>query len=226
MVVPANFAAVQGQTVISADNLNTTIQTVYNYAALRAFSSAVANQVVFCMGSVSPLDGGQAHYIWSPTATGPDNGNTIIMPTGNVQGAWVAFYPLPTWAQFGEFFAPFTPSAIYAQSPTAPYPLAVFTGSTFSGYYGFIGIKTVFVSFNVAINDTQGLIGAYFFNLPPVGTPNLWAYGACREYAHTGVIGTVQVFPTDVTAALVRYDGGGLITKDFNIAGSLIYTIA
>lgn len=228
MAVPANFAAVQGQTVISADNLNSVIQTVYNYAALRAFSSAVANQVVYCMGTSTPGDGGQAHYYWSPTATGPDNGETIIMPTGNTVGAWVAFYPLPTWARFGAYLASWTPTTVQAQSSAAGNPIVTVPPSayTFTGYYAYLGLKTIHVAFDITLGDMTGYTGVLWFALPPVGTPNTWSVGALRENAHTGVMGYALFSSGDTSAAVVRYDGQSLVTTGFTLIGNVIYTIA
>ena len=88
MTAPANQTFVQGQGAVSADALNTFAQTVVNLAQLRAFTG-LSNMVCIVQGSVAPNDGGQGTYYYNSTSTAADNGTTVIVPSGNVQGAWI-----------------------------------------------------------------------------------------------------------------------------------------
>lgn len=85
--------AVQGQGVVSADNLNTYLQGADNAAALRSFIGYAADGItvqVYMRGQVSVGDGFQGFFYWNPSAIGPDdNGVTTIVPTGTSSGAWV-----------------------------------------------------------------------------------------------------------------------------------------
>lgn len=88
MTAPANYTWAQGQGSVSADNLNTFVQTVVNIAALRNFVG-LNNMVCIVQGSVAPNDGGQGTYFYNSSSAATDNGTTIIVPTGNSQGAWI-----------------------------------------------------------------------------------------------------------------------------------------
>lgn len=88
MVAPALNVARQGLGSVNADNLNTAEQTCDNLAQLRAFIGIQGVQV-FLRGYVTLNDGGQGPFVWISTATGPDNGTSIIIPTGVTVGAWV-----------------------------------------------------------------------------------------------------------------------------------------
>ena len=85
---PSNYVLAQGQGAVSADNLNTFVQTAVNIAALRGFSG-LSSMVCIVQGSISPNDGGQGTYYFNSASTATDNGTTIIVPTGATQGAWV-----------------------------------------------------------------------------------------------------------------------------------------
>jgi hypothetical protein len=89
MAAPANFIAVQGIGMISADQLNTLMQWTLNVASLRGFSGAVSNQVCYILGYVAPNDGGQGHYYWSPSSVAVDNGTTVVVPSGDTLGGWL-----------------------------------------------------------------------------------------------------------------------------------------
>lgn len=88
MTAPALQPYVQGQGVVSADNLNTFEQTCDNPPQLRAITG-VAGMQVFMRGNVTPGDGGQGTFYWNAAGTAPDdNGVTTILPTGSVIGEW------------------------------------------------------------------------------------------------------------------------------------------
>ncbi len=95
MTAPAPTVYIQGQGSVSADQLNTFLQGLTNVALLRTLTGVPGMQVNL-LGYNSPNDGGQGGFYWSPTSLGPDNGNTIIVPTGGTlpsglaaSGAWV-----------------------------------------------------------------------------------------------------------------------------------------
>jgi hypothetical protein len=84
--LPTVFA--QGQGAVSADNLNTFIQTVLNYAQLRNFP-ALAGMVAYAQGAATADDGGQGFYYYVTTGNYTDNNSTVIVANGTVQGAWL-----------------------------------------------------------------------------------------------------------------------------------------
>ena len=88
MPAPALQAYIQGQGAASADNLNTFESTCDTIVQLRGFIGLPGMQV-FVRGFLAIGDGGGGPFYWSPTATGPDNGTSIIVPTGSAIGAWV-----------------------------------------------------------------------------------------------------------------------------------------
>lgn len=88
MGVPTNAVMPQGLGSVSADLLNTYVQTVANLAALRAFIGT-GQMAIQLQGYASQDDGGQGIFVWTATSTGPDNGTTVIVPNGVVEGAWI-----------------------------------------------------------------------------------------------------------------------------------------
>lgn len=88
MAVPANFVAQNGVSQISADNLNTCVQTVNTVASLRGFIGTGLQQVVL-EGSSSPGDGGQGTFYWNSTGVAADDGGvTTVVPNGVSVGCW------------------------------------------------------------------------------------------------------------------------------------------
>lgn len=107
MAIPANAVQIQGAGVVNADEANTFVQAVTNLSALRTFTG-LSDMMIYLQGYNTPGDGGQAPYYYNSAATGPDNGSTVIVPTGAIQGAWIR---LPT-SVLGLL--------IYAALPTGP----------------------------------------------------------------------------------------------------------
>lgn len=87
MAAPALLAQIQGQTVSSADNLNTYEQTCDNLIQLAAFVGLPGMQV-FARGIATPGDGGQAPFYWATGVYTNDGLNTIV-PIGVTSGAWL-----------------------------------------------------------------------------------------------------------------------------------------
>lgn len=88
MTAPSLAAQIQGQGVVSADNLNTYEQTCDSVQQLRAFVGLPGIQVAI-RGISAVNDGGAGVFYWDTSATGPDNGVNVIVPTGAAKGAWI-----------------------------------------------------------------------------------------------------------------------------------------
>jgi len=88
MTAPTPQQFIQGQGTVSADNLNTFVQTVTNVAQLRSLIGLPGMQILL-EGISVPGDGGAGPFYWNTTATGPDDGVNTIVPQPGVAGAWV-----------------------------------------------------------------------------------------------------------------------------------------
>lgn len=88
MTAPQLTRYVNGQGIVSGDQANTFEQTCDDVVQLRALIGVTGMQV-FIRGFVTPGDGGAGPFYWNTTATGPDNGNSVIVPQPGVPGAWV-----------------------------------------------------------------------------------------------------------------------------------------
>lgn len=95
MAAPALTKYVQGVGEVTADGLNTFIQSCNTIAQLRTFTGAVG-QTIGVLGSAATGDGGGGVYYWSATSTADDNGSTVIRPTGAAIGAWLWLGYFPT----------------------------------------------------------------------------------------------------------------------------------
>lgn len=88
MTAPAPAVQQPGIGAVSADQLNTYVQTVLNFAQLRTFP-ALANMSVYVLGGVSASDGLQGIFYYVSSGTYTDDGTTTIVPYGAIQGAWL-----------------------------------------------------------------------------------------------------------------------------------------
>jgi hypothetical protein len=88
MTVPSLNAYIQGLDVVSADQLNTYIQTAQNTTQLRALIGLPGMEVDL-QGITTPNDGGGGRFYWNSTALGPDDNDTVIVPQYGIPGAWV-----------------------------------------------------------------------------------------------------------------------------------------
>lgn len=93
MSVPANSVWFPGIGSVPADQLNTYVQTVLNYAQLRTFTGQTY-MLVNVLGAVSPADGGQGLFWYNASSTAADNNTTVIVPSGAVMGAWLYIPPI------------------------------------------------------------------------------------------------------------------------------------
>ena len=92
MAPPLPTVAAQGQGSVGSDQLNTYVQTVQNFAQLRSFA-ALNDMSVQVLGGASEGDGSQGLFWYDASSTAPDDNATVIVPTGNTQGAWLLLPP-------------------------------------------------------------------------------------------------------------------------------------
>ena len=86
--MPSNSVQYAGQGTVGAEQYNAYVQAAANISALRAFT-ALDGMTALCLGTNTLNDGGQGIYTYSASSTATDNGTTVIVPYGAVQGAWL-----------------------------------------------------------------------------------------------------------------------------------------
>lgn len=94
---PLPTVFVTGQGSVNGDMLNTFVQVCQNFAQMRTFS-ALNDMSVYVLGGASEGDGLQGQFWWNGYLINPvDNNTTVIVPYGNIQGAWLRLpVSLPT----------------------------------------------------------------------------------------------------------------------------------
>ena len=95
MSAPFPIVSINGMAVVPADLLNTYVQTVVNFAQLRTFTG-LSGMLVEVQGGAAPGDGLGGTFYYSAASTAADNGSTVIVPLGAIQGAWVKLTPVYT----------------------------------------------------------------------------------------------------------------------------------
>src|SRR5665213_117455 len=94
MTAPALATYVNGANQVSADNLNTFMQTCNIASDLRAFGGTLGVEV-YMRGFSAINDGGQGVFYWnSGSTTADDGGVTTVVPSGSTAGAWNRITPL------------------------------------------------------------------------------------------------------------------------------------
>lgn len=89
MAVPENNVFVDGGAPVDGDALNTFVQTCNTMADLRAFIGTSGMQVSV-LGQNAVNDGNGGTFYWNATGTAPDdNGISVVLPSGSVEGEWV-----------------------------------------------------------------------------------------------------------------------------------------
>jgi hypothetical protein len=88
MSAPAPQVQYAGVGTVGADQYNTFVQVVINYAQLRTITG-LQDMAILALGTVSEGDGGQALFYFNSLSTALDNNTTVIAPTGSVQGRWL-----------------------------------------------------------------------------------------------------------------------------------------
>lgn len=85
---PSPAVQIAGLGAISADNCNTFLQVIANFAQLRTFTG-LNDMAVYVLGGASEGDGLQGNFWFNTTSTATDNGSSVIVPNGAIQGAWL-----------------------------------------------------------------------------------------------------------------------------------------
>lgn len=181
----------QGQGSVPAKWLNRALQSVDNFAALRA-APGITGMTVWCQGGVSFNDGLQGTFSWVQSSTAPDNNSSVIVPTGYVQGAWI-LQPLAT----GSLGPNSVPNSALAQAPahTLKGNLSGVTASVADNT-----LAAVTAALSYATTSAQGAIEL-----------------ATNAQAIAGTSTTLGVTPAGLAAAIA---GTGLIlTANYNVPG-------
>lgn len=116
MSAPSLAAQIQGQGVVSADNLNTYMQTAQMASQLRDFSG-LPGMAVILQGITVPNDGFGGVFYWNSAGTEPDDNLNYIIPEGTGTGEWVRFGLIATSGASG-FLALITASSVAAAGTT------------------------------------------------------------------------------------------------------------
>lgn len=88
MSAPALSVFIQGQSTVSADNLNTFVQGGVIASQLRALTG-LPGMTAFLTGITTPNDGQGGFFYWNAAGTEPDDNLNYIQPEGTGTGEWV-----------------------------------------------------------------------------------------------------------------------------------------
>jgi hypothetical protein len=88
VTAPQLTAYVNGPIAVSADQLNTFMQTCDNAAQMRGLIG-VAGMSLSARGIDSVNDGLGGDFYWNSTSAGPDDNMNTTVPTGVLMGAWI-----------------------------------------------------------------------------------------------------------------------------------------
>lgn len=146
MTAPSLSKYVNGLSTVTADQLNTMMQTCDNVAQLRAFVGITGIEVTI-RGYTAIGDGGQGTFYWNASGTAADDGGvTTVVPNGATLGCWIRIAN-NTVANTGavatnaSFYIPFlatntstpqalnTTSALYFNPSTGALSATVFGGA-------------------------------------------------------------------------------------------------
>lgn len=94
-MIPALALYIQGQGVVSADNLNTFVQWCSTTTQLRSFIG-VPSMTAFLQGTATIDDGGQGLFFWQAKVIETDDNLNYIIPIGSNGGGWVRFGVIPS----------------------------------------------------------------------------------------------------------------------------------
>jgi hypothetical protein len=95
MTVPSLAIQIQGQGTVSADNLNTYIQTAQTANQLRTLVG-LPGMSANLQGISIPGDGNGGFFYWNSSGTEPDDNFNYIVPIGYTTGEWVRYTIAPT----------------------------------------------------------------------------------------------------------------------------------
>lgn len=132
MTVPSNFVQIQGQGSVSADQLNSMVQLCTTAVVLRSFPGA-PNMTIYLLGTNSVGDGGAGIFYWNSSSIAPDDGTSVIVPTGVSQGAWLRIPPLVSFPPLSIAPANPAPGTAYLDT-TLGYPRIYGTDNQWHGF--------------------------------------------------------------------------------------------
>jgi hypothetical protein len=218
MAAPALTVYANGPIAVSADQLNTFMQTCDTATDMRGLIG-VTGMSVAARGIVSPNDGLGGMFYWNVTSTGPDDDLNTIVPLGARIGAWVRYIFL-----FASGISP----ALLPVVGAATIPIAVGLLGVLPLTGGTIAAPGTFT--NLAMNDTlkiavNGASDLTEFQWSHPGNFNTSALSAAiivpasaSVYAESGIASYVQNQSTSAAGA-----SGGYFYARNTVAGGTVY---
>lgn len=185
-----------GQATVPARWLNRALQSVDNFAALRA-TPGIDGQTAWVEGGVTFNDGLQGTFSWSSANTAPDNNSSVIVPFGYVTGGWL-LQPLAAGS-----LAPGSVTNAQLANAAAKTLKGNLTAST--GPVADNTLTAVTAALGYATTILQGAVTL-----------------ATNAQAIAGTSTTLAVTPAGLAAALAAFSPGGTITVTTNARGTAI----
>jgi hypothetical protein len=186
MSAPQLTQYIQGQGAVTADGLNTFLQTTNVVADLRSFIG-VTGMTVQVRGQNTVNDGAGGTFYWNPLGVGPDDNLNIIVPFGAATGVWTRLtilvnvpssqYFVLTGTVSTAFVVPVGARQLYVRMVGAGAGGGCWNGTENGGNGGTTVFKDV---------TCLGGIGGGFGN----GVPTIGAGGAGGGASSTGSNGT------------------------------------
>lgn len=103
-MIPVNAVQIGGTGAVTADELNTFVQTDPNATLLRAWVGA-PGMAVMLQGLAVAGDGGAGLFYWASGGSYTDDGGiTTVVPSGQTTGAWLrgkSLFPIPNYTVAG-----------------------------------------------------------------------------------------------------------------------------
>lgn len=170
-----------GQGVVNGDQLNTFVQGGALLANLQA-TTGLSGMTVYMLGFTAPGDGGQGTFYWNATAGPTGDNETVIVPYGALQGAWVRVswdnleslkyvYETPTTG-FSIAWTPPTQAISLAPTGTLAAGTIVFPAGPVDGY------RIAIASTRQITSLTFSGVGVGGSGLFPAGTNNAYLWNA------------------------------------------------
>lgn len=198
-----------GGNPITADGLNTMLQTCDTMADLRGFIGQTGMQV-YVRGFTAVGDGGQGDFYWNATGTGPDDdGVTNVVPYGAAVGCWTRIAQTFSAISFTADITS-TPQTVPVDGSAARLVFSNVEFANGGGYDAGSGIFTpqtsgvYLISTTVYFAGTTLAAGAYCsLAIYRNGIPSRAAASAKLD----GAIATLQAFASVTVTALFQLNG-------------------
>lgn len=203
MAAPALTVQIQGQGSVSADQLNTHVQSCDSVVQLRAFIGAPGVQV-YLRGLVTAGDGGQGAFVWVANVIGTDDGVSIIVPTATASGYWERLSVDNATATIIPCTATGTNAIVLTPINGVPQPL------TYANYQAY-----AFVALNTSTSNVTAQV---------TGLPTLNVYLPNNTQAASGSIVAAQFYMVVYNSALNA--GAGGFSLVFGTAATGVTSIA